>query len=102
MQHAEWLGNTTSLILISENDIYLRQSPGDEDDLRLTHTGLDGLIYNGVTDWLYQGLLTLGQTLPRSFILKLFSFLVSCRRDFQVATGSVGIGGRHAVSLCNI
>lgn len=55
MQYAEWLGNTTSLIIINENDIYLRQSPADEKDIRLTHTGIPGLIYNGVTDFLYQG-----------------------------------------------
>ena len=55
MQHAEWLGNTTTLIIITENDIYLRQSPSDEKDIRLTHTGVPGLIYNGITDWLYQG-----------------------------------------------
>jgi hypothetical protein len=55
MQHAEWLGNTTALIIIIDNDIYLRQSPADEEDIRLTHTGVPGLIYNGITDWLYQG-----------------------------------------------
>lgn len=55
MQHAEWLGNSTALIIITENDIYLRQSPADEEDIRLTHTGVPGLIYNGITDWLYQG-----------------------------------------------
>jgi inactive dipeptidyl peptidase 10 len=55
MQHAEWLGNSTALIIITENDIYLRQSPADEEDIRLTHTGIPGLIYNGITDWLYQG-----------------------------------------------
>jgi inactive dipeptidyl peptidase 10 len=55
MQYAEWLGNTTSLVIINENDIYLRQSPSDEKDVRLTHTGVPGLIYNGVTDFLYQG-----------------------------------------------
>jgi inactive dipeptidyl peptidase 10 len=56
MQHAEWLGNSTSLVLVHENDIYLRQSPADEEDIRLTSTGVPGLIYNGVTDWLYQGM----------------------------------------------
>lgn len=55
MQHAEWLGNSTALIIITENDIYLRQSPADEEDIRLTHSGVPGLIYNGITDWLYQG-----------------------------------------------
>ncbi|KAG5684830.1 hypothetical protein PVAND_014041 [Polypedilum vanderplanki] len=54
MQHAEFLGNTTSLVLIHENDIYIRQSPADEEDIRLTSTGVAGLIYNGISDWLYQ------------------------------------------------
>ena len=57
MQHAEWLGKTTALIIVSENDIYLRQSPTDEDDIRLTHTGIPGIVYNGITDWLYQGMI---------------------------------------------
>lgn len=56
MQHAEWLGRTTALIIVSENDIYLRQSPTDEEDIRLTHTGIPGIVYNGITDWLYQGM----------------------------------------------
>lgn len=55
MQYAEWLGNTTSLVIVHENDIYFRQSPSDDNDVRLTHTGVPGLIYNGVTDFLYQG-----------------------------------------------
>lgn len=55
MQHAEFLGNTTTLVLIHENDIYIRQSPADEEDIRLTSTGVQGIIYNGVSDWLYQG-----------------------------------------------
>lgn len=55
MQHAEFLGNTTTLVLVYENDIYIRQSPADEEDIRITHTGVSGLIYNGVSDWLYQG-----------------------------------------------
>lgn len=42
MQHAEWLGNSTALIIIVENDIYLRQSPADEEDIRLTHSGVPG------------------------------------------------------------
>lgn len=55
LQHAEWLGNTTALIIVSDNDIFIRQSPAEEDEVRLTQTGVPNLIYNGVTDWLYQG-----------------------------------------------
>lgn len=54
LQYATWLGNTSSLLLISENDIFLRMDPGATDDTRLTDTGVPGVIYNGVPDWLYQ------------------------------------------------
>lgn len=53
LQHVTWLGNTSSLLMISENDIYLRMGPAME-DIRLTDTGVPGVIYNGVPDWLYQ------------------------------------------------
>ena len=54
LQHAAWLGNTTGLIMISENDIYVRMAPSASEDARLTDTGVPGVIYNGVPDWLYQ------------------------------------------------
>ncbi|XP_023299933.1 prolyl endopeptidase FAP isoform X2 [Lucilia cuprina] len=54
LQYASWLGNTTSLVIVADNDIYLRQSPADEEDLRITNSGYQNLIYNGVPDWLYQ------------------------------------------------
>ncbi|KAJ6649253.1 Inactive dipeptidyl peptidase 10 [Pseudolycoriella hygida] len=54
LQYAAWLGNTTSLIIVVDNDIYIRQSPSDEEDIRITHSGLPDLVYNGVPDWLYQ------------------------------------------------
>ncbi|XP_031617324.1 dipeptidyl aminopeptidase-like protein 6 isoform X3 [Contarinia nasturtii] len=54
LQYAAWLGNTTSLVIVVDNDIYLKQSPSDEDDIRITNTGKIDLIYNGVPDWLYQ------------------------------------------------
>ncbi|KAJ8683542.1 hypothetical protein QAD02_019334, partial [Eretmocerus hayati] len=61
LQHAAWLGNTTSLLMISDNDIYVRESPNSAADTRLTDTGQPGIIYNGVPDWLYQE-----EVLPRS------------------------------------
>ncbi|XP_054285172.1 inactive dipeptidyl peptidase 10 isoform X2 [Macrosteles quadrilineatus] len=54
LQVARWCGNTTRLVLVSDNDIYIRYSPGSTTDIRLTHTGHPSLIYNGVPDWLYQ------------------------------------------------
>jgi inactive dipeptidyl peptidase 10 len=55
LQFATWLGNITTLIIIADNDIYLKQSPSDEEDIRLTFSGESDLIYNGITDFLYQG-----------------------------------------------
>lgn len=55
LQYATWLGNTTSLLIVVDNDMYVKQSPSDEEDNRITHTGLPDLLYNGVPDWLYQG-----------------------------------------------
>ncbi|OXU23436.1 hypothetical protein TSAR_008581 [Trichomalopsis sarcophagae] len=54
LQHAAWLGNTTALLMVSDNDIYVRGSPNSAEDTRLTDTGLPGIVYNGVPDWLYQ------------------------------------------------
>lgn len=55
LQRASWLGNSTSLLMVADNDIYLRPSPVAEYEVRLTDTGLPGVLYNGVPDWLYQG-----------------------------------------------
>ncbi|VEN35413.1 unnamed protein product [Callosobruchus maculatus] len=54
LQHVSWLGNTTSLLIVFDNDIYIRASPVDETDTRLTFTGTPDVVYNGVPDWLYQ------------------------------------------------
>lgn len=55
LQYAAWLGNTTSIIIVADNDIFVRQSPSMEEDIRITTTGHDNNIYNGIPDWLYQG-----------------------------------------------
>ncbi|XP_055593286.1 dipeptidyl peptidase 4 [Uranotaenia lowii] len=54
LQFVSWVGNTTAIAIVADNDIYLRQSPSDEEDHRLTFTGEENTIYNGVPDWLYQ------------------------------------------------
>lgn len=55
LQYASWVGDTNALAMVVENDIYLRQSPSSEEDYRLTFTGEENTLYNGVPDWLYQG-----------------------------------------------
>ncbi|KAL3281826.1 hypothetical protein HHI36_005026 [Cryptolaemus montrouzieri] len=54
LQYAKWLGHTNSLLMVFNNDLYLRQSPLFENDTRLTFTGKPDVIYNGIPDWLYQ------------------------------------------------
>lgn len=54
LQYASWVGDTNALAMVVENDIYLRQSPSSEEDYRLTFTGEENTLYNGVPDWLYQ------------------------------------------------
>lgn len=54
LQYASWLGNTTALLMIADNDIYARASPQVLEDTRITSTGQNGVFYNGVADWLYQ------------------------------------------------
>jgi len=56
LQYADWLGNTTAIIYVVENDIYIRPSPLIEEDIRITSSGYENLIYNGIPDWLYQGM----------------------------------------------
>ncbi|KAG8332088.1 hypothetical protein J6590_028073 [Homalodisca vitripennis] len=55
LQVARWCGNTTRLVLVADNDIYVRYSPVSNTDFRITATGQPSLLYNGVPDWLYQG-----------------------------------------------
>nr|XP_029728882.1 dipeptidyl peptidase 4-like isoform X2 [Aedes albopictus] len=54
LQYVSWIGNTTAIAIVAANDIYIRQSPSDEEDHRLTFTGEENTIYNGVPDWLYE------------------------------------------------
>ncbi|KAL1123723.1 hypothetical protein AAG570_001496 [Ranatra chinensis] len=54
LQGAWWCGNTTSLVLVSNNDLYFRNSPAEQIDHRITFNGEPDILYNGVPDWLYQ------------------------------------------------
>lgn len=98
MQHAEWLGNSTALVLVHENDIYIRQSPSDEEDIRLTNTGVSGIIYNGVTDWLYQGVYALFFLF--AFLLTSFYLLLRFRGNIKVSKSAVELERWLSTRLC--
>ena len=69
IQLATWASDTKpnsksdvqSLIFVHENDIYyLKDAAADDENIqvqRLTINGRDGVIFNWVADWLYEGIL---------------------------------------------
>ncbi|KAJ8350586.1 hypothetical protein SKAU_G00257160 [Synaphobranchus kaupii] len=53
LQHAAWGVQGQQLIYIFENNIYY-QSEVKSNSLRLTSSGKEGVIFNGIADWLYE------------------------------------------------
>ncbi|XP_016114551.1 inactive dipeptidyl peptidase 10-like isoform X1 [Sinocyclocheilus grahami] len=53
LQFASWGNHDQQLVYIFENNIYY-QPDVKSSSLRLTSSGRDGLIFNGITDWLYE------------------------------------------------
>uniref|UniRef100_A0A3Q1B579 Dipeptidyl-peptidase 10 (inactive) n=1 Tax=Amphiprion ocellaris TaxID=80972 RepID=A0A3Q1B579_AMPOC len=51
LQHASWGRQGQQLIYIFENNIYY-QSDVRSNSLRITSSGMEGVIFNGLTDWL--------------------------------------------------
>ncbi|XP_041822011.1 inactive dipeptidyl peptidase 10-like [Chelmon rostratus] len=53
LQHAAWGRQGQQLIYIFENNIYY-QSDVRSNSLRITSSGTEGVIFNGLADWLYE------------------------------------------------
>ncbi|XP_052004446.1 inactive dipeptidyl peptidase 10-like [Xyrauchen texanus] len=53
LQHAAWGVQGNQLVYIFENNIYY-QSDVRSNSLRLTSSGKEGVVYNGIADWLYE------------------------------------------------
>uniref|UniRef100_A0A3B4ZMK4 Inactive dipeptidyl peptidase 10-like n=1 Tax=Stegastes partitus TaxID=144197 RepID=A0A3B4ZMK4_9TELE len=53
LQHASWGRQGQQLIYIFENNIYY-QSDVKSNSLRITSSGMEGVVFNGLTDWLYE------------------------------------------------
>lgn len=69
-------------IYIFENNIYY-QSDVKSNSLRLTSSGKEGVIFNGMADWLYEGTRKVAR--PCSSDL----FLVAVWRNLQCQTGDL-------------
>jgi len=55
LQHACWVpGTSAGLILVKQNDIYYKEHPTKENIHRITTDGEPGVVFNGVTDWIYK------------------------------------------------
>nr|XP_053652971.1 dipeptidyl aminopeptidase-like protein 6 isoform X2 [Cherax quadricarinatus] len=55
LQHVAWVpGGAASLVMVYENDIYIKESPTSPVVSRLTTTGQPHVVFNGVTDYLYR------------------------------------------------
>ncbi len=49
-----WSPNGLDVAFVFKNNVYIHRASGEES--QLTYDGIDGVIYNGVPDWVYEGL----------------------------------------------
>lgn len=54
LQYAGWGKTGNQLAYVFGNDLYLIPSIGESSPVRLTTTGLPGVVFNGIADWLYE------------------------------------------------
>ncbi|CAG7717855.1 unnamed protein product [Allacma fusca] len=54
LQYAVWSPRGSALIFVFENDIYLKPDPKSAQVIRITNTGIPGVIFNGVPDFIYE------------------------------------------------
>ena len=55
LQYASFLGREKGVVMVKDNDIYYKPLSGAQTVERLTHDGVSGVIYNGVTNRIYKG-----------------------------------------------
>lgn len=56
IQLVKWSPAGHSFVLVYEGDIYYYPNPKQNRTFRLTSSAQPGVIYNGIPDWLYEGL----------------------------------------------
>uniref|UniRef100_A0A4W3HAA7 Dipeptidylpeptidase IV N-terminal domain-containing protein n=1 Tax=Callorhinchus milii TaxID=7868 RepID=A0A4W3HAA7_CALMI len=54
LQYAAWGASGNQLVYILENNIYYQQT-AHSPARALTSSGKDGVIFNGIADWVYEG-----------------------------------------------
>uniref|UniRef100_A0A646QBZ2 Venom dipeptidyl peptidase 4 n=1 Tax=Hemiscolopendra marginata TaxID=943146 RepID=A0A646QBZ2_9MYRI len=54
LQYAAWSPKGSAFVMVYKNDIYYKSNPLAETSTRITNTGLDGTVWNGIPDWVYE------------------------------------------------
>jgi len=55
LQYACWVpGTSAGLVLVKDNDIYYKPHPTSKNIDRITSDGKTGVLFNGITDWIYK------------------------------------------------
>lgn len=72
--HAQFTPHGHSLILVHKNDIYYMSGPKSQQSYRITKSAVPGTVYNGVPDWLYEGL---------SYFLTKKSFEIQVKMNYR-------------------
>ena len=55
LQYATWSPVGSGLFFVYRNDIYYKPDPKSPKIVRITDTGEEGLVFNGIPDWVYEG-----------------------------------------------
>jgi hypothetical protein len=55
LQHVVWAPRGNALAFVYRNDIYYKSSALASHVYRVTNTGRQGVVFNGIPDWLYEG-----------------------------------------------
>ena len=55
LQYATWVPGRDSIVFVFENNIYIRPLITSPEVVKITSTGINNVVYNGIPDWVYEG-----------------------------------------------
>ena len=55
LQYATWVPGRDSIVFVFDNNIYIRPVITSPEVVKITSTGSNNVIYNGIPDWVYEG-----------------------------------------------
>jgi hypothetical protein len=76
LQHVVWAPRGNALAFVYRNDIYYKTSALTSHVYRVTNTGRQGVIFNGIPDWLYEGKITKCRPLIHCSVIMFWCFVV--------------------------